>query len=391
VRISFVNSWYAPYGKGGAERSVKTVADELARQGHEVVVISASATEYSDDKLDGVRVVRLPVRNFYSHATQPKVSTARKVLWRLIDDINFVAAREVHRALRDIDPDIVHTNCTYGFSPFVALARPSRRAKIVHTPRDYYLFCWRASMFRADRACTKPCLSCSALTMTRRRGLAEIDALLFISKYSQMTHLRLMPQLARLNQTVVYNPVSPVVRQASSIHDSYTLGFLGTLSGAKGVQLFVEAINRDTSLRGVVAGLGDAAFVSSLHAMSDSGRIEFIGFASPSQLFARIDALVVPSIWDEPFGRVIVEAMGYGLPVIGAKRGGIPELISPGLTGELFEPSERGALDAAIARTRTVEDRERVAAATTAAAKAFAPDQIAGQYVRFYEDILGQS
>jgi glycosyltransferase involved in cell wall biosynthesis len=388
MRICFVNSWYAPFGKGGAERSVKTVAEELARKGHEVVVITAAAAQYSTEELSGVTVVRLPIRNIYSHAEQPNVSKTQKAVWRLLDDVNLIAARDVHRTLSDIDPDIVHTNCTYGFSPFVASARLSPRTRIVHTPRDYYLFCWRASMFRQGHACANPCFSCRVLTAPRRSGLANLDALLFISKFSQRAHLRLMPSLAQFKQTVVYNPVKPTAQQAASSKKNYTLGYLGTLSSAKGIHLFIEAINRDPSLHGVVAGVGDTTFVAALHAGADPDRIDFMGFASPAQLFSRIDALVVPSLWDEPFGRVVIEALGHGLPVIGAKRGGIPELISPGITGEIFEPSEPGALDSAIARIRAAKDPSRISMDAIKAAQDFAPDKIAQQYVHFYAQVL---
>ena len=49
-------------------------------------------------------------------------------------------------------------------------------------------------------------------------------------------------------------------------------------------------------------------------------------------------ALLVPSIWQEPFGMIVVEAMSQGLPVIATKVGGIPEIITHGETGLLVAP-----------------------------------------------------
>lgn len=46
----------------------------------------------------------------------------------------------------------------------------------------------------------------------------------------------------------------------------------------------------------------------------------------------------MPSIWEEAFGRSTLEAMSYGLCVIGSNTGGTPELIVPYKTGLLFEP-----------------------------------------------------
>src|SRR5690606_20049215 len=48
----------------------------------------------------------------------------------------------------------------------------------------------------------------------------------------------------------------------------------------------------------------------------------------------------IPSLWHEPFGRVIFEAYAYGVPVIGTNRGGIPEIIEEGNTGFIYDPDQ---------------------------------------------------
>ena len=60
-------------------------------------------------------------------------------------------------------------------------------------------------------------------------------------------------------------------------------------------------------------------------------RINYVGKVSgelKEEILKKCDVLIVPSIWDEPFGRVILEAYKYGMPVIGSQYGGIPEVIS---------------------------------------------------------------
>ena len=49
--------------------------------------------------------------------------------------------------------------------------------------------------------------------------------------------------------------------------------------------------------------------------------------------YIKADVLVVPSIWDEPFGRVVIEGNSYGLPVICSNKGGIPEIINEMCSG----------------------------------------------------------
>ncbi|MEW9668610.1 glycosyltransferase family 4 protein [Ammoniphilus sp. 3BR4] len=69
--------------------------------------------------------------------------------------------------------------------------------------------------------------------------------------------------------------------------------------------------------------------------------IRFTGFLSPrmvAECYAIADVFVCPSLWQEPFGRVNIEAMAAGLPVVAANKGGIPESIRHGKTGYLVNP-----------------------------------------------------
>lgn len=72
-----------------------------------------------------------------------------------------------------------------------------------------------------------------------------------------------------------------------------------------------------------------------------AGRIRFTGFLSPrktAECYAIADVFVCPSLWQEPFGRVNIEAMASGLPVVASNRGGISESIRHGKTGYLVNP-----------------------------------------------------
>jgi glycosyltransferase involved in cell wall biosynthesis len=82
------------------------------------------------------------------------------------------------------------------------------------------------------------------------------------------------------------------------------------------------------------------------------------GLAGSGSFFYEIDDIVVPSLWDEPAGKVISEALHYGVPALASDRGGLGEW---GIGAEhpstyLFDPdccsSFRSALDRAVARLR---------------------------------------
>jgi len=65
-------------------------------------------------------------------------------------------------------------------------------------------------------------------------------------------------------------------------------------------------------------------------------------------IYAALDVTVVPSILPEPFGRVVMESMAAGTPVVGSRCGGIPEQIVDGVTGLLFSPGNEEGLANAL-------------------------------------------
>lgn len=67
-------------------------------------------------------------------------------------------------------------------------------------------------------------------------------------------------------------------------------------------------------------------------------------------LYAQADVCVVPSVWEEPFGLVAIEAMAAGRPVIAARVGGLQDIVLDGETGLLFPRGDAAALAAAIAQ-----------------------------------------
>jgi glycosyltransferase involved in cell wall biosynthesis len=80
-------------------------------------------------------------------------------------------------------------------------------------------------------------------------------------------------------------------------------------------------------------------------------RVKFQGWAEHEELPAEYedaDVFVFPSVWDEPFGIPVAEAMAAGLPVVASRVGGIPEIVADGETGMLVEPDDASALAAAL-------------------------------------------
>jgi glycosyltransferase involved in cell wall biosynthesis len=68
----------------------------------------------------------------------------------------------------------------------------------------------------------------------------------------------------------------------------------------------------------------------------------------PACFLSDIDILVVPSLWEEPFGRTVAESLRSGVPVLASDRGGVPEIVSKQELGMLFNPEEPNSLENGI-------------------------------------------
>jgi glycosyltransferase involved in cell wall biosynthesis len=152
--------------------------------------------------------------------------------------------------------------------------------------------------------------------------------------------------------------VTPLPRGA--VVPPVRIGFVGTLVWHKGAHLLLEAAR---ALRGgcEIHVHGDAAtfppYTDRLRRAAAGLPVTFHGGfdqARVDRVFAGLDILVVPSLWPENSPLVIHEAFMHGVPVVGASVGGIPELVTDGVSGLLYDPFSAPAL---AARLQSLIDR----------------------------------
>jgi glycosyltransferase involved in cell wall biosynthesis len=147
-------------------------------------------------------------------------------------------------------------------------------------------------------------------------------------------------------------------------HLPLRIGFVGTLVWHKGAHLLIEAMRAlpkgscRVSLFGETATFPD--YAADLRACAAGLPVEFAGGFEKRQVadvYSQMDVLVVPSIWPENSPLVIHEALMAGVPVVGARIGGIPELVTNEVSGYLFAP---GSADALADVLRRIIDRPEV-------------------------------
>jgi glycosyltransferase involved in cell wall biosynthesis len=141
---------------------------------------------------------------------------------------------------------------------------------------------------------------------------------------------------------VVYNGV-PLESYCATerVSGDAPLTYLGRVEEVKGVHLAIEVAMR-SSRRLVIAGNIPEAehhrcyFAEQIQPHVDGKTVEYVGTvddAAKNQLLGRSAALLMPLLWEEPFGIVMAEALACGTPVIGLRRGSLPEIVQHGVNG----------------------------------------------------------
>ncbi|MGR4296412.1 hypothetical protein [Klebsiella pneumoniae] len=116
MKVLIFNSLYYPYRIGGAEKSVQLLAESLVLYGNTVTVATLHEGKgIKEELINGVRIVRFPLKNIYWINEKGKKSIS-KFIWHIIDINNFLMKHIVKRKFEGEEFDIVHTNNLAGFS-----------------------------------------------------------------------------------------------------------------------------------------------------------------------------------------------------------------------------------------------------------------------------------
>lgn len=161
----------------------------------------------------------------------------------------------------------------------------------------------------------------------------------------------------------LFNPdkKTGLIREKYKIDERYIFLYVGRLAPEKDLDILLETMKK---LPDYVSGnvrwllVGDGPLLKDLKAEAPSN-VTFTGYMKGenlAELYASADLFVFPS-GTETFGNVVLESMASGTPVIGAKAGGVQEIIQYGKTGLLCPPRNSDAFANAITSMLEYPDR----------------------------------
>ena len=381
MRVLLVNKFH--YRKGGAETYYLEVGAALERMGHDVAYFSMHHPN------------NLPCEQERCFVAQREYNDVRNPLRAVADGLALVyspEARGTFQALcEEFRPDVVHLNNVHRQITLSILDAPylaECRVPVVYTAHDYvtvcpgYLMldgagevcdrCLEDGRYRhcVENRCVKGSRAKSALAALEasfnrfRRMNDRVDRVIAPSRFmaGKLVEGGWPPERVCVLQNFASDEILARARSAGSDETDrerpYLLYF-GRISREKGVDVLVKAfLEMAPSLPGwrlIVAG--DGPELDSLkRAFSSAGAeysIEFVGYQSGDSLQRYVEEAslaVTSSQWRENMPFSIIEAFAAGTPVVGARIGGIPELVSEGETGFVCEPGNVASLVDAIRR-----------------------------------------
>src|SRR3989442_1294720 len=203
-------------------------------------------------------------------------------------------------------------------------------------------------------------------------ALRTSDQVVAISSATAREITNVVPVSVRVIPYTVGFPETAAGPSLPRAGDSFLILFVGSLVERKGVRYLIDALPLLPAQRHAkLVIIGDGAERSRLEAqVRERGlqhRVEVRGRVAEQELrraYAAASVLVLPAIVDargdtEGLGVVLLEAMSYGVPVIGSDLGGITDIVVDGQTGLLVPPQDSAALAAALERLATDRDLAR--------------------------------
>ena len=382
MKILLVNKFH--YRKGGAETYYLTVGSELERMGHEVAYFSMKHPN------------NLPCKWDKYFVTQREYNDVKNPLSAVRDGIALIYSPEAKRNFQalceEFRPDVVHLNNVHRQITLSILDAPylkEHHVPVFYTAHDYVTVCPGYLMLDGEgRVCDacledgkyRHCIENRCVKGSRAKSaLAALEASFNSSHHSNERIDRVIAPSRFMRSKLIEGgwpegkvealqnfADDAILARASGVADDVTdrespyLLFFGRLSAEKGVDVLLRAFDAAApslprDMRLIVVGDGpDAAEFRDLAVSLDSApRIEFAGYQTGDALQTYVERAsldIASSRCRENMPYSIVEAFAAGTPVVGTRIGGIPELVTDGVTGFACEPGDVATMADAMVR-----------------------------------------
>jgi len=358
---------------GGGTMLPRQVAKELAARGHRVSVFYAAARPQPELPAYGLLHAHEEGVELHGLCNRPALFMDLHAPEREIDDPR---VRAVFAALLDeLSPDVVHFYNLHNLGMSLPGLCKARGLPTVLSSNNYWPICPRLYLASERlQLCSGPsddgrkCEACLGQTGTARGHAARRHAALALLNEQIDVHLATSH---RVRDLYLHNGADParirvLLQQPPSTGELWRrtgsrralvphldrplrVAFLGSVMPHKGVHVLVAALQQlpPGTIEAVAIGDVQRDYLPFLQQLDARQALGFCGAYAQQHLpemLARIDIVVVPSVWEDCAPLVVAEALAARAPVIASRIGGIPDFLVEGVTGMLFTPGSAAEL-----------------------------------------------
>lgn len=348
---------------GGMEYYVKTLSEWMAERGHKIIICTLGDTDEIRTYMDG-NITVFKLKGFL-HMIPFSMNNINKNAPIPINDIIF--NKKVSSIIERERPDLIHV---HGWMLYSAIALKKKYdIPLLATLHDYGYICPLKTLMNNHFGCCDGlgigCINCArhdlGLLMSALRSLfifnqmnelESVDSYIAISpfiKYKYKNYIKHSPIVIIPN---FYNNASISTTKKNMIFPEKFILFVGSLTKHKGIYVLINAFNYIISKKNIkdikLVLCGKSPDDSDLK--SNENILIFKNASRQTLLMAYSECqfVIVPSIWEEPFGIVAIEAMGHKKAVIASNVGGLKDIVSDRITGLLVKPNNLKQLSDSI-------------------------------------------
>lgn len=269
------------------------IAEAQSALGHDVFATSLTKDPLPRGSYNGVTTCTLPSRNpLWIHESNRYPAPLRLVN-KAATVFNLRTAAQFGTLLDELRPDIVHSHSMVELPPAIWEKAARRGIAVVHTMHDYDLLCIRAALFKDGQKCEPRHLACRLLSAPKQRMHDRISAVAAVSETVLDTHIEygLFEHLPAGLRTVIWNPCgvaeSAQTRTNRAPGAPYRFGYLGRLTGEKGVFEIIAACKRLPTGSWTLDIAGEGPARAELEELTKACRLFFMAMSPPARFWPR--------------------------------------------------------------------------------------------------------